>query len=116
MPKEWRFGVQNMLDALAQIERYTAGLDYQAFVADDLTVDDVLRNLVVIGATVRRLPDSVTAAWPAIPWLRMRVLGDAIMRRYVAVDLAEVWTVVVRDLPSLAPQLKALLDSDSNGG
>lgn len=116
MLKEWRFSVQNMLDALTKIERYTAGLDYQAFIADDITVDAVLRNLAVIGATVRELPDSVTIRWPAIPWTRMRVLGDAIMRRYFAVDLNEVWTLVVRDLPSLAPQLKAVLENDRRAG
>ena len=103
--------MQDILGALTKLEQYTAGLDSQAFAVDDMTVDAVLSNLVIIGEAARVIPDSVTARWSAIPWVRMQVLGEAVVDRYYAVDRAEIWSTVVQDLPPLALQLKVILES-----
>lgn len=57
-PREWRLRVEDILEAIARIERYVTGLSFEGFQADQKTVDAVVRNLEIIGgsrpAPVRR--------------------------------------------------------------
>ncbi len=54
---------------------FTAGFDYEAFVADSRTVYAVTRCLEIISEASRRLPDDLKARHPSIPW-RLLVSGD----------------------------------------
>lgn len=55
-PRSWRFRIQDILDAIAAIESYTTGMDYDAFASDRRTIDAVIRNIEVIGEAARHLP------------------------------------------------------------
>jgi uncharacterized protein with HEPN domain len=55
-PREWRLRAQDILDAIAAIQSYIAGMDYAAFAQDRRTVDAVLRNITVIGEAASRIP------------------------------------------------------------
>lgn len=48
--------VDDMLLAAEKIERYIEGMDRDAFVQDEKTVDAVLRNLEVIGEASKLIP------------------------------------------------------------
>jgi uncharacterized protein with HEPN domain len=48
-----RLLLQDMLESLEKIERYTTGLTFERFARDDRTVDAVVRNLEVIGEAAR---------------------------------------------------------------
>jgi hypothetical protein len=48
--------LEDMLERIDRIARYTQGLDRDAFVQDDKTIDAVVRSLEVIGEAARRLP------------------------------------------------------------
>ena len=47
-----------MVASAQKIMRYTSGLDYETFLADDRTVDAVVRNFEIIGEAANRLSDS----------------------------------------------------------
>ena len=49
MSREYNFYLRDILEAIGRIERYTRGMDYEGFLADDLVQDGVIRNLMVIG-------------------------------------------------------------------
>lgn len=112
MPREWRFRLHDILTALARIEQYTAGLDYQAFAADNKTFDAVVRNLEIIGESARFIPEAITTHWSTVPWARMRGLRNHVIYQYFAIDRSEIWSTVVQDLPPLVSQLRAILESD----
>ena len=41
--------IEDIWEAIEKIERYVSGLDHDAFIKDDKTVDSVVRNLEIIG-------------------------------------------------------------------
>ncbi len=49
MSREYNLYLNDTLEAIGRIERYTRGMDYEGFLADDLVQDGVIRNLMVIG-------------------------------------------------------------------
>lgn len=51
--------------ACGKIGRYLAGLDQAAFLADDKTIDAVVRNLEIVGEAVQQLPPRIQGAAPS---------------------------------------------------
>ena len=94
--------------ALAKIARYVAGMDRQAFMASEITIDAVVRNLEVIGEAVKQLPDEFKAQHSSLPWAQMAGLRNRIVHDYAGLDLEIIWEIVLRSLPELREQLVAI--------
>jgi uncharacterized protein with HEPN domain len=56
MPRDPRLYLDDILEAIGQIQEYTASLDYGMFAQDRKTQDAVVRNLEIIGEAAGRLP------------------------------------------------------------
>ena len=67
-PREWRLRVDDILEAIARIGRYVEGLTIEQFKADQKTVDAVIRNLEIIGESIRHLVEQRETLPPRIPW------------------------------------------------
>jgi uncharacterized protein with HEPN domain len=91
---------------------FTAGFDYEAFVADARTVYAVTRCLEIISEASRRLPDDLKARHPSIAWRDMAGAGNVYRHDYEDVAAQQVWNTVQIDLPPLraaiAQELAAL--------
>lgn len=96
------------LDAIDAALEYTQdGRD--AFFADRKTQDAVIRNIEVLGQAVKSLSAETRAHDGSIPWRQIAGMRDKLIHEYFGVDLALVWDVVERELPSLRPKIGALL-------
>lgn len=73
--------VEDIREAIAKIGRFTNGMTHESFIADEKTVDAVVRNLEIIG-------------------LRNRVVHD-----YFGIDLELIWHIIKTDLPVLQKHL-----------
>jgi uncharacterized protein with HEPN domain len=94
--------------ATRKIERYTEGLDEAAFLAEEKTIDAVVRNLEIIGEATKQLPADFKASHPAIPWGQIAGLRNRIVHEYAGVDLSLVWNIVQTALPELAREIAKL--------
>lgn len=110
---DWRVRIDDILEAAEKIARYTAGLTFETFVADERTVDAVARNFTIIGEAARHVPETVTRRYPAIPWAFMRGMRNMVVHAYRQLDLGIVWDTSQNDLPPLVNQLRELLERES---
>lgn len=108
-PRRWTQRISDILGAIDRIARYTAGMTLASFVADEKTVDAVIRNLEIIGEAARHLPDDVVACYPHLPWSEMRGLCNVLIHEYFGVSLPIIWQTVTQDLPPLVPLLQRIL-------
>lgn len=68
--------------------------------ADRRSQDAVLRNLELIGATVKRL--SATArSNDSIGWSDIAGMRDVLAHDYLEVDLGRIWNIAKEELPGL---------------
>ncbi|MFS8532964.1 DUF86 domain-containing protein [Sphaerobacter thermophilus] len=112
MPRDpWTRWIADILTAIDKIQRYTADMAFETFRHDQRTIDAVLWNLAIIGEAARRIPPEVAAAYPDVAWVEMRGMRNVIIHQYGEVSLTIVWDTIQYDLPPLALQLRALLDS-----
>lgn len=68
------------------------------------------RQLEIVGEAAARVPDSVRATAPEIPWRAMVGMRNRLIHAYALVDHDVLWDTVERSLLELVPQLDALLD------
>lgn len=108
MPREWTVRVEDMLTAIAKIDRFTAGLAESDFLTDELRQDATIRCLEVIGEAARHVPDAVKAKAPGIPWPLMTAIRNILAHEYFGADLKIVWKTATEDLPPLRPALEKL--------
>lgn len=113
-PRDWEFRLEDILEAIRKIERYTTGLDLDSFRADDRTRDAVIWNLILIGEASRLVPDEVAELAPNVPWAQMRGMRNVLVHEYFGVDETIVWTTATRDLPPLIDPLEMILAREAD--
>ena len=104
--------LQHILEAIANIQDYTAGMDLAAFMADRKTRDAVVRNLEVIGEACNNVTKShstFAAQHAEVPWGFAYEMRNALSHGYFTVDHAIVWQTIQQDLPKLKSQISALV-------
>ena len=107
-PRDWRLRIVDILDAIAVIQEYTAGMDYAAFVRDRKTVDAVLRNITIIGEAAGYVPEDVMAAHPEIPWREMHDMRNVVVHAYFGVNNDILWDTIKINLPPLVEPLRKM--------
>lgn len=103
--RDWRMRVQDILDAIADIESHVAGMTFQPFAADRRTIQAVLYNSGVIGEAVSTLPDDVKERHPHVPWRDIRDMRNVVTHVYFGIDLSRVWGVTQHRMAPLRAQL-----------
>lgn len=107
-PRSWQFRVDDILDAIQQVQAYTAGMDFEAFASNTLVVDGVLYRIAVIGEAARAIPDDVKVRHEHIPWRAIQTMRNRLVHEYFGVRVDTVWQTVVTDLPSLILAMESL--------
>ncbi len=101
-----------MLEAVEKIRRYTDGMTYDSFAADEKTIDAVVRNIIVIGEAARQVPEEIQVRHPDVPWMEMRGIRNVVIHEYFGVSRDILWRTVQEDLPRLMLSLKNMLGDE----
>ena len=101
--------LQDMRESMQKIARYVAGMDRAAFLADDKTVDAVVRNVEIIGEASKQMPEEFKTRYSQVPWQQMAGMRNRIVHDYAGVDLELVWDVVTKSLPVLESQIAKVM-------
>ena len=101
--------LEDILEAAQKIKRYSSGLNYEAFIDDDMTMDAVVRNFEIIGEAANRFSDDFRILNPQIEWDRMRGFRNRIVHDYFGIDYEIVWDIIENDLDMLIEQVELLI-------
>lgn len=103
----------DILEAGERIAAYITGLEYEDFLASQLVIDAVMRNLQIIGEAAKRLTPELKAEHPDLPWREMAGLRDRVVHDYFGINYEIVWNVITDELPILTPQIDAMTENES---
>ena len=93
--------IDHILNSINRILDYISGKDREAFEADQLTQDAVVRQLEVIGEATKRVSKELRSKNPDIPQSDMAGMRDVLIHDYIDVDLGVVWKTISEDIPNL---------------
>lgn len=71
--------IADILESISRIRRYVAGMDYDAFLADERTCDAVVRNVEIIGEASKQVPEDFKRAHVKLPWQQMAGMRNRIV-------------------------------------
>ena len=111
-PRDWKIRINDILDCINRIERYTRGYSLEDFRKDDKTIDSVLRNLEIIGEAARFVPADVQAKYPHVAWREMQAMRNIVIHEYHGLNIEIIWQTVQENLPPLVPALEQILNQE----
>jgi len=100
--------LEDIRSALARIERYTSGMGRAQFLADEKTIDAVVRNLEIISEAARWLPGEFKLQHAGIPWGQIAGLRNRIVHDYFGLVLEIIWQVLQTSLRDFKGRLDAI--------
>jgi uncharacterized protein with HEPN domain len=103
------FRLEHMSEAIASIESYVAGKDFDAYRSDRILHDAVERNLERLSEAARYIPDELRAKHPDIPWRQIVGLGNVLRHAYEGVDDQTIWDTIETGLPPLKAAVESLM-------
>ena len=104
--------LNHILEAIGNIQDYTANMSLADFMADRKTCDAVVRNLEIVGEAcnnVTKNHSGFAAQHASVPWGFAYEMRNALAHGYFTVDLAIVWQTIQNDLPLLKAQVSGLI-------
>ena len=100
--------LQDILDSIQRIEERIGG-GRERFEADQMLQVWVVHHLQIIGEAARSISQALRTSHPELPWANVIAMRNLLVHEYFGVDLEEVWSTVVNDLPLLRPEVEAML-------
>jgi uncharacterized protein with HEPN domain len=93
-----------------EIAEHVRGLTYDEFVAARETYKAVAFSLIVIGESVKHVPQDLRTRYPEVEWRRIAGLRDVIAHGYFALRDPVLWEVVSHSVPELRGQVERILN------
>lgn len=97
--------IQDILESIEKIKRYTEMMSFEQFLNDDKTNDAVIRNFEIIGEAANRMPETIKDTYQKINWHRIRGFRNRIVHDYMGVDYEIVWDIIQNNLDDLYKQI-----------
>jgi uncharacterized protein with HEPN domain len=104
-----RLYLEDIISACNSIDEYTAGMSFDAFVADRRTVDAVLWCITIIGEASRNIPDGIRDEIPDVEWREATDMRNAVVHGYHTIDLDLVWQVIKTETKPLRDAIATFL-------
>jgi uncharacterized protein with HEPN domain len=102
--------LEDILENIALIQEFSAGMDVRSFTHDRKTSNTVERCLERISEAARKLGADAERLCPAVPWPQLRAVGNLLRHEYDSVDGARVWLMIETDLMPLKNAVQAALN------
>jgi uncharacterized protein with HEPN domain len=101
--------LQDRLENIARIERFTAGFDEAAFTADEKSMFAVFHALPIISEAARRLGSDAETSAPEQRGQSIRAFGNVLRHQCDEVGPGATRRIVRDDLPSLKQSIERVL-------
>jgi uncharacterized protein with HEPN domain len=112
--REYEDYLNDIVEAVAAIERFVEGMSFEEFREDQKTLFAVTRAFEVLGEAAKKIPQTLKKKHPDIPWREMAGMRDKLIHEYFAVDVSVLWKTIQGDLPLIRSAIARLLSSQDS--
>ena len=105
--------IKDMLLAIENIYEFTNNITIENFATNDLIQAAVERKFEIIGEAAGRVSASCKKEFHNVNWEVLRAFRNFLIHEYHRIDIAQVWTTILSDLPTLKEQMEDILEAIS---
>ncbi len=113
MRKDYKVYLEDMLNAINEIERSTENVTFDSFVTNYEKINSVAYDVLILGEAVDKIPQSVQTENPQIPWRILNDIRNKHIHEYRTVKPDKLWKMAKLSLPKLKPLIQEILDQTS---
>ena len=104
--------LQDILEAIADIESFTNGVDFQDFQVNREKIFAVIKLLEIIGEAVKKIPEEQRVNYPEISWKSVAGMKDVLVHEYWQIDEVIIWETIQKSLPPLTIAIQKMLSQE----
>ena len=108
-PQQW---FRDIPEAIAAIEAFTRGMDFETFRSNPMAVAAVERKLQIVSEAAIRLGREAEQQISGQPWRDIRDLGNQLRHGYERINIQTLWNVVTHDIPQLKAAVSRVLHAN----
>ena len=113
MTRQYKLFIQDILDAINDIEEFIGDMDFNKFSEDDKTKSAVVWKINVIGEATKNVPKTLREKYKNVPWKYMARIRDKTAHFYFGVDRALLWRAIKYRIPEIHPLIMRILSEDN---
>jgi uncharacterized protein with HEPN domain len=107
--RDYRDYLQDILDAVNDIENFVDKMSFEEFVKDRKTLNAVVRSIEIIGEASKNIPEALKAKHQELPWKQMTGMRDKLIHAYFGVDVETLWKATKENIPPLRNAIQKML-------
>ena len=105
------FRLGHIRDSIEKIEYLVRMLHTQDnFETKWIEQDAIIRNLEIIGEAAINISDDLKQSYPDVLWKEIRGMHNFVTHQYFGVELSEIWSTVINDIPLLKAQIQKIIE------
>lgn len=108
MSRSIRLYLDDIIKSCDKILKYTKGITFEEFIANDLVYDAVIRNLEILGEATKQLPQDLRNRYLDTEWRNIAGLRDILAHAYFQVRDEIIWDTVQNKVQLLKTQIQLL--------
>lgn len=101
--------LRHILDAIAEVENYVAGMDQFGFEGDSKTRFASIKQLEIIGEAANALTSSLRDAYPEVAWRPIITLRHILVHAYYEIQADVLWRIIQVHVPPFKVQIEQML-------
>jgi uncharacterized protein with HEPN domain len=101
--------LRDIVNAVEEVQSFTAGLTYDEFIKDRKTLNAVTRSIEIIGEASKNIPESIKIEYPTLPWKQMAGMRDKLVHAYFGIDTETLWEAAKNNIPTLKAPIEKIL-------
>jgi uncharacterized protein with HEPN domain len=101
--------LDDILEAIGNIEEDTVGITFDEFSKDRRRRDAVIRNFQVIGEAIKNLHPELRERYPDTNWKKIAGFRDVLTHVYFGIKLTIIWDSATNELPILKKEIRHIL-------
>ena len=109
--RDYRDYLQDILDAVNDIEVFVGKMTYEQFIIDRKTLNAVVRSIEIIGEASKNIPQPMKEKYSALPWKEMAGMRDKLIHAYFGIDKETLWKAATKDIPPLKETVEKVLNN-----
>ncbi len=98
-----------MINAINEIERSTKDISFEAFADNYEKINSVAYDVLILGEAVDKIPKTVQAKNPQIPWRVLNDIRNKHIHEYRTVKPDKLWKMAKLSLPRIKSLLEEIL-------